>query len=69
MSVLVLWVCLQGGYCQNMVGQVMPAMSCKGLGGQAAAADFINKNPEYEVKKYHCVKPEELYVVLGRNQA
>lgn len=37
--------------------------------GIVKAADWINKNPQYRLKKFACVEPRRIPNILGRNQA
>jgi hypothetical protein len=68
-SILVLWVCLSSGQqCQPMIGEQMHFMECL-KAGQVKAADFINKNPRYQLKKYACVEPRRVQAILGRTTA
>lgn len=69
-TILVLWVCLHSGQgCQHIVGETMEWYSCVGIQGQAKAADWINQNPKYRLKRWQCVEPVRLLAILGRNQA
>lgn len=66
-SILVLWVCLQSG-CHPVVGEQMLWTECMS-NGIVKAADFINKNPQYKLRKFACVEPRRVKAILGRNQA
>jgi hypothetical protein len=37
--------------------------------GQTRAADFINRNPEHQLKSYSCVEPRRVQAILGRTMA
>ncbi|CAH2398539.1 hypothetical protein MES5069_200059 [Mesorhizobium escarrei] len=68
-SILVLWVCLSSGQqCQPMIGEQMQFTECL-MTGQTKAADFINKNPGYQLKRYSCVEPRRVQAILGRTMA
>ena len=68
-SILVLWVCLSSGeHCQPMIGEQMQFMECL-MTGQVKAADFINKNPRFQLEKYACVEPRRVQALLGRTVA
>lgn len=68
-SILVLWVCLSPGQqCQPMIGEQVQFMECL-MTAQVKAADFINKNTRYQLKKYACVEPRRVEAILGRTIA
>lgn len=66
-SVLVLWVCLQSG-CHPVIGEQMLWTECMST-GIIKAANFINKNPQYKLRKFAYVEPRRVKGVLGRNMA
>jgi hypothetical protein len=51
-----------------MVGEQMQFAECL-MTGQIKAAEFINKNPRYQLKKFSCVEPRRVQAVLGRTMA
>jgi hypothetical protein len=68
-SILALWVCpASGQQCQPMIGEQMQFAECL-MTGQTKAADFVNRNPVYQLRKYSCVEPRRVQAILGRTMA